>query len=148
MQQYRNGVRIDGADCDLNRALPADFGQWTVGGVENDMIPIPFGEGEKPAPPSSRVKAMQLAGVRAGYDLTPYGGADGRYGNGTAGMLVALLGSIAGDGHLYDADQYDALTAKAYGGSGGGSVHIKIPATTVEAVIPVPAIDVTIPVTP
>jgi hypothetical protein len=31
LQQYRNGVPIDGADCDLNRALPADFGQWQPG---------------------------------------------------------------------------------------------------------------------
>lgn len=151
MQQYRNGVRIDGADCDLNRALPADFGQWTVGGTV-DMIPIPFGEGEKPAAPSPRVQAMQLAGVRAGYDLTPFGGPDGRYGNGTAGMLIALLGAIAGDGRLYDAPQYDALQVKAYGGhgGGGGSVHIKLPATTVTApvTIPIPAIDVTLPVTP
>lgn len=28
MQQYRNGVTIDAADCDLNRALTADYGQW------------------------------------------------------------------------------------------------------------------------
>jgi len=30
IQQYRNGVKIDGADCDLNRALTADYGQWGV----------------------------------------------------------------------------------------------------------------------
>lgn len=28
IQQYRNGVTIDGADCDLDRAMVADFGQW------------------------------------------------------------------------------------------------------------------------
>lgn len=28
IQQYRNGVTIDGADCDLNRAMVQDFGQW------------------------------------------------------------------------------------------------------------------------
>lgn len=84
----------------------------------NDMIPIPFGEGEKPNPPSSRVKVMQLALVRAGGDLTPYGGADGRYGNGTATVMMQVLGPIAGDGRLYDADQYDALQPLAYGGKG------------------------------
>jgi glycoside hydrolase-like protein len=31
LQQYRNGVVIDGADCDLNRALAGDFGQWQPG---------------------------------------------------------------------------------------------------------------------
>jgi hypothetical protein len=150
MQQYRNGVQIDGADCDLNRALTADFGQWQVGGGTNDMIPIAFGEGEKPAPPSSRVQAMQLAGVRAGYDLTPFGGADGRYGNGTAGMLVALLGEIAGDGHLYDAPQYDALQAKAYGGGtvpvppSAWEAHIVLPGATIN----VPPVDITVPVIP
>jgi hypothetical protein len=31
LEQYRNGVTIDGADCDLNRALAGDFGQWQPG---------------------------------------------------------------------------------------------------------------------
>lgn len=29
IQQYRNGVTIGGADCDLNRAMSSDYGQWT-----------------------------------------------------------------------------------------------------------------------
>lgn len=29
IQQYRNGVTIGGADCDLNRAMVTDYGQWT-----------------------------------------------------------------------------------------------------------------------
>jgi hypothetical protein len=36
IQQYRNGVTLAGADCDLNRAMVADYGQW---GVEADMTP-------------------------------------------------------------------------------------------------------------
>lgn len=28
IQQYRNGVTIGGADCDLNRAMQPDYGQW------------------------------------------------------------------------------------------------------------------------
>lgn len=32
IQQYRNGVTIDGADCDLDRAMTDDYGQW---GYEN-----------------------------------------------------------------------------------------------------------------
>jgi len=29
IRQYRNGVTIGGADCDLNRAMVTDYGQWT-----------------------------------------------------------------------------------------------------------------------
>lgn len=94
------------------------FNRNNTGG--SDMIPIPFGEGETPAAPSSRVKAMQLALIRAGGDLAPFGGADGRYGNGTATVMVSVLGPIAGDGRLYDADQYDALQPLAYGGGTPG----------------------------
>jgi len=28
IEQYRNGVKIGGADCDLDRAMQADYGQW------------------------------------------------------------------------------------------------------------------------
>lgn len=28
MQQYHNGVTVAGGDCDLNRAMVADYGQW------------------------------------------------------------------------------------------------------------------------
>lgn len=88
-------------------------------GGNSDMIPILFGEGEKPAPRSSRVGAMQRALIRAGADLSGSGGADGRYGNGTAAALVAVLGAeIAGDGKLYDDLQFDELQALAYGGGG------------------------------
>lgn len=31
IEQYRNGVDIAGADCDLNRALQSDYGQWMTG---------------------------------------------------------------------------------------------------------------------
>jgi len=34
MQQYRNGVQVGGGDCDLNRAMADDFGQW---GQETDV---------------------------------------------------------------------------------------------------------------
>jgi hypothetical protein len=29
VRQYDNGVQVGGADCDLDRAMVADFGQWT-----------------------------------------------------------------------------------------------------------------------
>lgn len=86
----------------------------------SDMIPILFGEGEKPGPRSSRVGAMQRALVRAGADLTAAGGPDGRFGPGTANALVETLGpDIAGDGRTYDDLQYDALMALAYPGQPG-----------------------------
>jgi hypothetical protein len=33
IQQYRNGVTMCGGDIDLNRAMTADYGQWTDGGI-------------------------------------------------------------------------------------------------------------------
>jgi hypothetical protein len=87
----------------------------------DDMIPILFGEGEKPGPRSSRVGAMQRALIRAGADLSGAGGPDGRYGQGTANALIEVLGpEIAGDGKLYDDLQYDALQPLAYGGGAKG----------------------------
>jgi hypothetical protein len=38
IQQYRNGVTIGGADCDLNRAMKADYGQWGVDMLTADDI--------------------------------------------------------------------------------------------------------------
>lgn len=31
IEQYHNGVRLAGADLDLDRALATDYGQWTIG---------------------------------------------------------------------------------------------------------------------
>lgn len=42
IQQYRNGVTIGGADCDLNRSLTVDYGQWYTtpqGGIMADIDP-------------------------------------------------------------------------------------------------------------
>lgn len=64
-----------------------------------------------------RVKALQRAIVRAGYDLTPVGGVDGQYGDGTAKGLATVIGF--GDGRNYGDLELDALFAKAYGGQKG-----------------------------
>lgn len=37
LQQYRNGVTIDGADCDLDRAMTDDFGQWGYKGDDMNL---------------------------------------------------------------------------------------------------------------
>lgn len=101
-------------------ATDGDASPWLINQGGSDMIPIAFGEGEKPAPRSSRVAAMQRALIRAGADLSAVGGPDGRYGNGTANALIQVLGpDIAGDGRLYDDLQYDELQAKAYGSGKG-----------------------------
>jgi len=31
LQQYKNGVNVGGADCDYDRAMVSDYGQWKVG---------------------------------------------------------------------------------------------------------------------
>lgn len=42
IQQYQNGVRIDGADCDLNRAIQPDYGQWGYSDMNiNDRVQNP-----------------------------------------------------------------------------------------------------------
>lgn len=33
IQQYKNGVAVGGADCDLDRAMTSDYGQWGVNDV-------------------------------------------------------------------------------------------------------------------
>jgi hypothetical protein len=45
LQQYRNGVTVAGGDCDLNRAMTADYGQWNYQGADmpidsNDAIKV------------------------------------------------------------------------------------------------------------
>lgn len=37
IEQYRNGVTIAGGDCDLNRALRSDYGQWQPGKAAASM---------------------------------------------------------------------------------------------------------------
>lgn len=34
LRQYANGATVAGASVDLNSAMAADFGQWTIGGVQ------------------------------------------------------------------------------------------------------------------
>lgn len=40
LEQYRNGVRIGGADCDLNRSLTVDYGQWYTTPQEEPVADI------------------------------------------------------------------------------------------------------------
>jgi hypothetical protein len=50
LQQYKNGVKVAGADVDLNRATTTAYGQWAATEKENDMswderIPLITGQG-------------------------------------------------------------------------------------------------------
>lgn len=40
IEQYRNGVTIGGADCDLDRSLTDDFGQWYTTPQEHNMADV------------------------------------------------------------------------------------------------------------
>lgn len=40
IEQYRNGVTVAGGDCDLNRSLTVDFGQWPVKPQEATMSDV------------------------------------------------------------------------------------------------------------
>jgi hypothetical protein len=126
----------------------------------DDTLHCKFGDGEKPLPPDEKVREMQKNGVACGYDLSGTGGADGRYGAGTAAMLVALVPAAAGDGKVYNADVRTALQKllretefKAYlaanppaGGTLPGTVTAVIPEheLTVDVDITVPKQTVTL----
>ncbi|TDD69376.1 DUF1906 domain-containing protein [Actinomadura darangshiensis] len=49
IQQYRNGVQVGGADCDYDRAMEADYGQWRVGVTGGDDMPLSQEDIEKVA---------------------------------------------------------------------------------------------------
>lgn len=44
IQQYRNGVTIDGADCDLDRSMQADYGQWGYQEVPDVELTDKYGD--------------------------------------------------------------------------------------------------------
>jgi GH25 family lysozyme M1 (1,4-beta-N-acetylmuramidase) len=79
--------------------------------------------GDKDSDKNGDVAALQGDLTDAGGDLTPHGGIDGEYGNGTASVMVAVLGAdVAGDGKTYGAAQRRALQAKLRGQSGPASL--------------------------
>lgn len=113
LSRYRDATR--------NPLLPL-FQRFMVerqGGDDVLEVPIPAGEGEKPAAPSKRVEMFQRALIRAGANLAGAGGPDGRFGATTKAEFVRIVGAAAGDGSLYDAEQRDILYSLAYGGPAG-----------------------------
>ena len=71
IQQYRNGVNVAGADCDLDRATVADSGQWGDEVEMSDLFPKLGDKGEP-------VKYLQRRLVALGY-LAANASIDGVY---------------------------------------------------------------------
>lgn len=98
LHQYNNGVRVAGADCDLNRAMTVDFGQWgqASGGIETMFC----AHGDR----GKNVEALQRQLRELGHDP---GALDGVYGDKTAAALAAARGT--GDGREYGPVSYVQL---------------------------------------
>jgi hypothetical protein len=78
-----------------------------------------FGDGEGTTDGNPAVAALQDECASLGFDFAPYGGVDGKYGNGTTKALIFAIGEeLAGDGKTYGWKQYRALHTKVYGGEG------------------------------
>lgn len=69
IQQYRNGVTVAGGDCDLNRSMTVDFGQWGVD-MERD-----YGTWAVPQDVGDRPDSVLLAELWTSLTLghAPYG---------------------------------------------------------------------------
>jgi len=123
IEQYRNGVVLAGADCDLNRAIPGDFGQWTVGGAggtrvmfsQNSKVTAPDpATGEVYPSKGAQVVLMQKL-VNRVPAVTPKVNPDGGHGPLTSAALVQATGL---NGDWYGPDQYAALYDQVFGGAG------------------------------
>ncbi len=100
LEQYHNGVSVAGGDCDLNRALTADYGQWQPG-------KLPTGGDDMSTVDSLRLKLLYenwaptkaewvaAGGVAAVYDTLA---ADGSGTNGLTAALAALNAKVAAVG--------------------------------------------------
>ena len=88
LQQFKYGVTICGADCDINRAMFDDFGQWRIGAAPEPPIP--------PLPTTHRTLTV-TSPLMTGGDVIwlqkklcvisfPVQ-IDGKYGNETAGAI-------------------------------------------------------------
>lgn len=124
IEQYRNGVTIAGADCDLNRAISGDFGQWTVGGAggarnlfsQNSNVTTgdPNANGEIYPSKGAPVFLLQRLLNRV-PEVDPKLSVDGGHGPKTS---VALNQATGLDGNWYGPAQYEVLNDKIFGGAG------------------------------
>lgn len=133
--QYSGHGQLPGQNTDCPGA---NLRAWIAAGMPRpnideggDDLYAKFGDGDgQNVAPLEKVKEFQLDIEELGFDLTPFGGADGRYGNGTATGLVTVLGPKAGDGKTYGAVQRREmrrlLEVKRGIGQGGGAVGHKV----------------------
>ena len=113
LQQYSNGVKVGGADCDLDRSEAADFGQWPKAGTTptkpSTAVTAPSGSPVlKKGSTGSRVKALQTALNKA---LKLKLSVDGDFGSKTESAVKVLqaFGMLARDG-VYGPKSASALS--------------------------------------
>lgn len=69
IEQYKNRVQLAGADCDLNRAMQSDFGQWTVGGSDVALRDDPDGKWLFPRVESLKTMKPIAEGPEKGQEM-------------------------------------------------------------------------------
>jgi Domain of unknown function (DUF1906) len=98
IQQYRNGVSIDGADCDLNRAIQPDYGQWGYEGVTMDWDDLLYVKNDNVTDNPNRTVRQAIEDLektdgvlRGAFDLKTAGIS----GSAPLGQLIAVPGVVA-----------------------------------------------------
>lgn len=107
IQQYRNGVTVAGGDCDLNRAMVDDFGQW---GQEDDVTPDdiaaiadavwaktlrnPYSNVDQPASDLLRYAPSRTPTLQVGDKVDALAGQVSAVQTALAGLTPALLGAL------------------------------------------------------
>jgi hypothetical protein len=87
LEQYQNHVLLGGVYVDLCRAKKSDYGQWMPGIGGAKML-----DRCKLGDTGQAVKDLQDALIASGGNLSDVGGADGKYGKGTARELAKFTG--------------------------------------------------------
>lgn len=104
LQQYRNGMRVGGKDCDFNRAMTEDYGQWMPSLSPVTPLPPPPVVPPSPDPPltqppvrkSSMCRTWQAQMAKRGWEID----VDGWYGPDSEAVCRAFqeLHGLAVDG--------------------------------------------------
>lgn len=99
LQQYRNGVSVGGADCDLDRAMQSDYGQW--GAIDmpvtgDDVNTIFNTDGVITAPPAGAPDAFWTAGqfLRNGYNEANWAHASAERANVAISALASQVSAL------------------------------------------------------
>lgn len=120
IQQYQNGVRIDSADCDLNRAMQDDYGQWGYDDMAISWDDKLYNQGDNTTDNPGRTVRQVLEDVektdgvwRGAFNLKTAGiGPDA-----PIAKMIAAVPDLAKLGRIDDIEsKLDALTAAVSGG--------------------------------